>query len=159
MNKKNLIEQMLIQLQAEVEMLEASAKSASSAATHEESKPENKYDTRGLEASYLAGAQTARIEQVKSGMALLQQMQLKAFAEDDAIAPSAIIELESGEQKSFVFLVVSGAGLQLRSEGLKLVAVTTSSPMGKGLIGKFVGDFATIKIGDSLREYEIVSVE
>jgi transcription elongation GreA/GreB family factor len=157
-DKKELLNQMLCQMKSEVETLEASAKAAASAATHEESKPENKYDTRGLEASYLAGAQNARIEQVKGSMLVLQRMELRSFRGGDAVAPSALIEMEHDGVTSWYFLVVAGAGLYLDGDGKKVVTVTTSSPMGQSLVGKYEGDAVSIRIGDTQRDYEIVSV-
>ena len=65
MNKKALIELVLIELKRQHQTLFNSALEAKSAATDEESKAENKYDTRGLEASYLAGAQAKRTTELE----------------------------------------------------------------------------------------------
>ena len=53
MDKQSLHQALLMRLRADLELLERAAHTAREAATHEESKAENKYDTRGLEASYL----------------------------------------------------------------------------------------------------------
>lgn len=54
MDKRALIKKIVAQLEAELALLTKAARSAHAEATHESSKAENKYDTRGLEASYLA---------------------------------------------------------------------------------------------------------
>ena len=61
LDKAKLVETILKSLEKDLEVLREAEKSTREAATHEESKPENEYDTRGLEASYLAGAQSKRI--------------------------------------------------------------------------------------------------
>ena len=59
-NKSSLVDHIKKQLTEDFEILKAAALATYEDATHEESKPENEYDTRGLEASYLAGAQGKR---------------------------------------------------------------------------------------------------
>ena len=58
MNKRELVNQIIQQLTGEVEVLFKAARAAHAEATHEQSKAEDKYDTRGLEASYLARGQS-----------------------------------------------------------------------------------------------------
>ena len=53
--------QLIKQINDELEVIKKSAEIAHDDATHEESRAENKYDTRGLESSYLAGAQMERV--------------------------------------------------------------------------------------------------
>ena len=55
--KQKLIEAILLELESELSVLADAAKAAHLAATHEESVAEDPHDTRGVEASYLAGAQ------------------------------------------------------------------------------------------------------
>src|SRR4030095_10484665 len=57
-DKIALVRQIIAQLDAELEGYARSARTAHAEATHEQSKAENKYDTRGLEASYLAHGQS-----------------------------------------------------------------------------------------------------
>lgn len=45
------------------------ARTAHAEATHEESRPEDKYDTRGLEAAYLASGQAKQAAEAKRAIA------------------------------------------------------------------------------------------
>src|SRR4051812_18493840 len=72
--KQELIQIIMAQLNSELELITQSAKAAHEAATHEESRAEDSHDTRGLEASYLAGAQMARAEALKKTIASYQFM-------------------------------------------------------------------------------------
>src|SRR5689334_15606079 len=58
LNKLRLIEEIITALEAELANYARSARAAHAEATDEQSKAENKYDTRGLEASYLARGQS-----------------------------------------------------------------------------------------------------
>ncbi|MCA9555143.1 MAG: hypothetical protein KC933_34240, partial [Myxococcales bacterium] len=79
MDKVALLAQIRAALEAELAAITASAADARSAATHEDAKPENQYDTRGLEASYLAGAQAGRAQDLAARIANLEFIQLKAY--------------------------------------------------------------------------------
>lgn len=57
MNKTAVYQQMLEKLAIDLDVLQRAAQTAYEAATHEENIAENKYDTLGLEASYLATGQ------------------------------------------------------------------------------------------------------
>ena len=64
MNKQVLLHLIVAQLKESRDALVRAANAAHEEATHEESTAENKYDTRGLEASYLAEAQSRRVAEV-----------------------------------------------------------------------------------------------
>ena len=57
MNKTQLLKQIVSCLSESLGILEKAARASHEEATHESSKAESKYDTRGLEAAYLAGGQ------------------------------------------------------------------------------------------------------
>ena len=57
MNKSQLVREILAALSDSLGLLEKAARASHAEATHESSKAESKYDTRGLEAAYLAGGQ------------------------------------------------------------------------------------------------------
>lgn len=159
MNKERLVEAMRAQLEKDLESLKAAALATYEAATHEESKPENEYDTRGLEASYLAGAQAKRAGEIEEFLSLLKFVELKSFASNDPIGPTALVEVELGDKKSYVFLMAKGGGFNIRHEGQTIQVLTPNSPLGEALVGLREGDVASIEVGDQVREYEILSVQ
>jgi transcription elongation GreA/GreB family factor len=156
--KSPLVTQLIPLIEDEIRVLQKSLDSASEAATHPESKPENKYDTRGLEASYLAGAQRERLQELKSMLFLLQNMSLRDFADEEKIAPSALVELEQDGKSSLYFILPLGAGFTLRWEGQPVLVLTPQSPLGQALMNKMVGDAVKIKTGSAIKEYEIIRV-
>jgi transcription elongation GreA/GreB family factor len=156
--KNQLVMQLVPLIEDEMRVLQKSLDSASEAATHPEAKPENKYDTRGLEASYLAGAQRERLQELRSMLLLLQNMPLRDFAEDDKIGPTALVELEQDGRSSLYFILPLGAGFALQWEGQPVLVVTPQAPLGQALLNKMVGDVVKVKAGTAVKEYEVVRV-
>ncbi|WP_176736992.1 GreA/GreB family elongation factor [Oligoflexus tunisiensis] len=156
--KTRLVEQLMPLIEEEIQVLQKSLDSASEAATHPESKPENKYDTRGLEASYLAGAQRERLQELKAMLTLLQTMVIRNFTEQDRIAPTALVELEQDGRPSLYFILPLGAGFTLQWEGRPVLVLTPQAPLGQALMNKTVGDTVTVKTDASRKEYDIIHI-
>jgi transcription elongation GreA/GreB family factor len=145
-------------LAAELATLTRAADAAQDAATHAENKPENKYDTRGLEASYLAGAQRERAEVVRSMIEHLKRMVCPSFSDDDAIAPTALVELDHDGVSSHCLILAIGAGIQLSLGARKVTVITPKSLLGSALMGRFAGDDVTVATPQGPKTYHIVAV-
>src|SRR5258705_13951800 len=76
-------------------VLEKAARAAHAEATHESSKAENKYDTRGPEAAYLAGGQARQAKEILESIKVYGSLHLKEFGATDPIELSALVELET----------------------------------------------------------------
>ncbi len=158
MDKQKLLESMREQLEQNRLILIEATQATYEAATHEESKPENEYDTRGLEASYLAGAQSKRVGEIEEALLICNQIKLKNFTEHDSIAPTAVVELDSDKKRSFVFLMPQGGGMSLKQNGKSIQVITGHSPLGEALIGLKVGASAVVDTGRHEKEYEIIRI-
>ena len=165
--KSQLMAQLLAAIDAECMVLSVSVKAVVDAATNEESKAENQYDTRGLEASYLAGAQSERLAELHGMRLILAAMPLREFTNLDAIATGAVIEMDCDGTRSRCFLLHHAAGytLQIPGDGqpgktisASITSITTQSPLGRALLGKTAGDFIEVTIAGRTKEYEILSV-
>lgn len=155
MNKENLRAQIITRLEADHALLLQAAKAAHAAASHNENIPDNKYDTRGLEASYIAQGQANRAEEIRQA---LQQLTLQTFSAMSPIRLTALVQLKDDEGRSrLVFLGPAAGGLRLEFDKEKIMVITPASPLGRKLIGKQCGDLIELEIG-TVREYEIVSV-
>lgn len=157
--KQDFVQRVLESLSIEAENLANSARITYADATNAESKAENKYDTRGLEASYLAGAQAKMAAASLQNIAAYQNIELKEFSNKSRIALTSFIELESEDGKrSFYFLGPKGGETQVEYAGKKVLLITPSSPLGKKLLGREVGDCVKIPSGNINKEYEIISI-
>lgn len=158
MDKKKLLQALRDKLAQDLATAIQAARQALDDATHEESKPENQYDTRGLEASYLAGAQAERAAQLEEQILAYKYIQLKDFTAVDPIDATALVEVEFNHRKSYIFIMAHGGGLILNYFGSLVQVVTPHSPLGEALVGLKVGDLATVEVGKAVREYEILAV-
>ncbi len=153
-----LIEHFKSKIAEELKAITDAAKNTYDIATHEENKPENKYDTRGLEASYLAGAQAQRVSDMKDVLIVFENFKIKDFTDQDAIGPTALVEVCLNEKTSFVLIMPKGGGQSTLFEGQAIQVITPDSPLGRTLIGKHTGDLVTFEAGQKTREYEIISL-
>ena len=97
MDKAKLIAKIVASLEAELEVTLNAVKSAVEGATHEEARAENEYDTRGLEASYLAGAQTARTAEIEQAAHRFRSLPVRSFV-GKAVAVGAVVVLDDGQR-------------------------------------------------------------
>ena len=158
MNKQALLKEFEKQILSAQAMLKESAVAAHEAATHSESKAEDQYDTRGLEASYLAGAQSKRVAELDGLLAIFRNVDVKTFGPDSAIAATAVIELESDGKRSLCFLMPKGGGMVATIDGKSVHVITPQSPLGAALLGESVGGEVSVLIQGRMKQYEVVSV-
>jgi hypothetical protein len=120
-------------------MLDA-AKDTSAAATDPESKAEGKYDTRGLEASYLAAGQGEQVAALAEALQSLEPSAFPPFPADSEIAPGALVETESDGEKSYFLLAPKGGGLSSEHSGCEVTILTPEAPLRQKLLGLKAGD-------------------
>jgi hypothetical protein len=165
MNKSELVKEIITHIEKELSVAISAAQATYEAATHEESKPENEYDTRGLEASYLAGAQAKRVAELEEILYLFKNTKLRDFKLSDKIASTALVELHLNEgsqsqpKKLYVFLMGKGGGENLSIQNKNIQVITPASPLGEALLGLTVGDEAIVEFGQKTKEYEIISIQ
>lgn len=136
-DKAVLLEEVLNHLRREFDTLTRAANEARGEATHAESKQENKYDTRGLEASYLASGQSKRAIEVGESIDKLKSVPMTPLAEGEAIRPGALVEVERQGATLKYFLLPFVGGMTV---GGDVKVVSTVSPLGKEMLGRQVDD-------------------
>src|SRR5947209_20192621 len=117
MNKKQLLKQIVVSLTESLELLEKAARASHAEATHESSKAESKYDTRGLEAAYLAGGQARQAREILDSIKLYQSLPLQAFTAKDPIDLTAVVELLVDGSSSTYFLGPKNGGMEVECNG------------------------------------------
>ncbi|KAF1305374.1 transcription elongation factor GreAB [Pseudomonas sp. SG-MS2] len=141
MNKVALLTRIVEALETDMEVLRRAAQTAYETATAEENIAENKYDTLGLEASYLATGQARRTAEIRQALLIYQQLVLRDYdpARGIQIGSLVILEDEAGAQRQ-VFLGPEAAGLKIGEADALVTVITPRSPLGQQLIGKKVDD-------------------
>ena len=155
LDKKIIFQQIVQQLEGNLKTLIHSALEAKEASTNEESKAENKYDTRGLEASYLASGQAQRVKELEETIFNLTKVELRSFAPDEPIGISALVELSIDDQeKKFIFLLpASGSSVTHNKQTIQ--SLSLDSPLGKRIFQSQEGD----SFDFNGKEYEIIRVQ
>jgi len=157
MNKTQL--QMLIidKLQADLAVAKDALKFSHEAATHAESKAENKYDTRGLEAAYLADGQRRRVHEIETALSSYRNLPARSH-HNEVISLGALVSLESSEVRRWVFLGPDGAGLRVSLDGDEVLVISLRSPLGRALLGCEEGDEVDVRVKGQSHRYSVVAV-
>lgn len=158
MPDKKLLKLDLIKiLESNLAVLLKSSEEASKNATNPESKPESKYDTRGLEASYLAGAQAERANELQEQITKLSNMPIRHHIEESPIQLLDLIKLTDIESQhsKWYFILPQLGGHTLTSSSVEITTISNSSPLGSKIIGKFIGDEIEIKSKNSSKVFSI----
>ena len=147
MNKRTLLEAIIAKLEAELAALTQAALATHAEATDEENKAEDKYDTRGLEASYLAHGQSKAAEEAAQAVAQFRALPPRDFSAGDLIGVGALVSLEVQGRHSHYFIGPRAGGTEIAHEGRTVLVITPSSPLGRQLVGRKAGDGFTLDQG------------
>lgn len=157
--KKEILNSITRELRKEFAEMVKIAMATKDAATNPESKAENKYDTRGLEASYLASAQAERAQDVRRAISILDGLTLVDYDSSTPIGSTALVQVCIGEiEYKWFFLLPQKGGIRVSVDKVDILTLSLDSPLGQLLIGKFVGDELSQNIQGTVKEYSIVSV-
>lgn len=137
LDKTELVRLIVQRLREELNSLTSAALSSHADATDEQNKAENKYDTRGLEASYLAHGQSKAAEEAAQAVTQFESLVLRAYFAADVIGVGALVTLDSGDR---YFIGPRGGGTEVSLGGQTIMVVTLSSPLGRQLVGRHQGD-------------------
>jgi transcription elongation GreA/GreB family factor len=140
MDKLHLRQTIVEKLLEELDVLTRAANMAREEATSEESKAENKYDTRGQEAAYLAEGQARLALELQATVAAYQALPLADFDPGGRIGIGALTTLEAGGRATGYFVGPGRGGLEVALGGHTVTVVTPQSPLGRQLLGKVAGD-------------------
>ena len=156
MNKTAVHLLMLEKLEIDLDVLQRAAQTAYEAATHAENIAENKYDTLGLEASYLATGQARRVEEIRQALKNCRAMPLAPYDAASGIQIGALIQLEADNGSTqWLFLAPDAAGLKLEHVGHTITVITPRSPLGAALLGKQLDDEVQINVGGAVQVFSV----
>ncbi|UVE18157.1 GreA/GreB family elongation factor [Pseudomonas sp. LS44] len=160
MRKTELLQLIIAALQVDLDNALRAARTAHETATHEENVAENKYDTLGLEAAYLAAGQSRRAEELRQALAAYRSLVLRPFDEARGVQLGAWVTLADaqGVEQQF-FLGPDGAGLKVRLAAQEVRVISPHAPLGQQLLGKGLGDEVQLGSGRQAQTLELVHIE
>ena len=159
MNKRALVRKIVARLTAELELHVRAALYSRAEATHEQNKSESKYDTRGLEASYLARGQSMQVAELQQAIVEYQKLEVRKFAPGERIGLGAIVELEVAGEAALYFIGPRAGGTEVVQDRKEILVITPPSPLGAQLLGHQPGERLQLMIGGRRQAARILSVQ
>lgn len=160
MDKSLLQQQVLDRLAEDLLQVEEAVRVAHETATHEENIAENKYDTLGLEAAYLATGQVRRAEAIRQAVANWRQFRPRPYDAQKGIQLGALVCLVDSEgRQQYFFLGPDGGSMKLVSDTGIVQVISSEAPLGRAMLGKGEGDEVSIEVGPSRQQFEVLRVD
>jgi len=147
MNKTLVIEEIIAALQAQLAIAAGASHEAASYASDEESKAESKWDTQGLEASYLAAGQAGQARIIAEAIQSLQSFLLDIQSDDKKITAGTLVECDLNGFNDWFFLSPKGGGIAVTIDDTEVTVITPQSPIGQQILGKEEGERFTLPNG------------
>ena len=159
MDKFLLQQQVLERLAEDLLQAEQAVRAAHETATHEENIAENKYDTLGLEAAYLATGQARRAEGIRRAMANWRQFRPRPYDTSKGIQLGALVCLvDSDDKQQQLFLGPDGGSMKLVSGAQPVQVISSEAPLGRAMLGKCEGDAVWIQVASNRQQFEVLRV-
>ena len=156
-DKSEILTLIIEQLRADLATLEQAVAIARDTATHSDCLGSSKYETMGLEASYLAQGQGARLLEIERSLEYFKRLKLTESASVIGLSSLVVLDDEEGEHQ-LLWLAAEAGGLKIQYGNLTITVITPKSPLGRTLIGKAAGDDFEITIAGKSRDYEVSAV-
>lgn len=138
--KSALLAKIRIELRVRLDRLVNAALDAHAAATDPGSKAEGKYDTRSLEASYLAAGQARQVDDLAKSVRIFETLTLPEFSIDDPIDVGALVEVELRGETCHLLLVPAAGGMLVEDQGVEITLLSPASALYRKLLGMRVGE-------------------
>lgn len=138
--KSQLLAHIRNELRTRLERLSKAACEAHAAATDPGSKAEGKYDTRSLEASYLAAGQARQVDDLAESVRIFETLSLPDFEGDVEIDAGALVEVTLNGETAYFLLVPASGGMVISHEDREITLLTPESALYRKLSGMRVGE-------------------
>ncbi|MCV2402974.1 transcription elongation factor GreAB [Marinomonas sp. C2222] len=161
MKKSDVLQIVKSELKNRLDTAKWAANQAHEAATSKESIAENKYDTFGLEASYLAHGQSQRVIECEDDWLQFNKVDFDLVYQQVAVwclVQLVAIDDESVSERYFLISSCAG-GLKVELGSALVYLVTPSSLVGQKLMGKSVGDEVSLMQSGQEVLFELAVVE
>ncbi|MFA5688812.1 MAG: hypothetical protein WC959_06675 [Kiritimatiellales bacterium] len=146
MNKSALLRAVVAELEHDLIRQQEANKQASAGATDSETRAETKWDTCGLESSYIARGHALQFKALAGALDDLRTFVIPAF-NDFPIGTGALVEVEMSGERMVCFLLPCAGGTEISFAGTAVSVITPESPIGASLMGKRQGEMFSFRAG------------
>lgn len=140
MTKDNLIANFCSQLEEKAQLMKSVLADSSEGANGDETKSEGKYDTRAIEASYLAEAQAEQLALAEESLSTFRNFHPPTYHINDKAGLGALVEVDQDGEINFYLLAPTGGGAITNHLGCEATIITPNSLLYQNIIGKKLGD-------------------
>ena len=158
MLKTKIKNQLLNKAKADLEAAMSANESASEYKSSDDLKQEGKYDTRAIEAGYLAGAQAKRVEELKLEVQMIEELPVRDFKSDEAAAVGALVKLLHNDTERLYFLSSTAGGSMLNIDDSPVLVISVFPPIGAGVVNLEVGESFELETPSGNRIYEVTEI-
>jgi len=155
MQKREVLQSIIVQLQADLSVLEEAVNLARDTATHADCLGSSKYETMGLEASYLAQGQGIRLLEVERALQYFTDLPLVPSHGVVGLSSLFVLQDEQGNMQR-LWLASEAGGLKVQCGDALITVITPKAPLGRAVMGKAMHDSVEVNIAGELRSYEVV---
>lgn len=153
MDKKKIIAQLIEKFDQEIKTYERIAEQARQDAISSEIKQEGKYDTRAIEAGYLAGAQKRRHDEL-----LIERQALKTFdwthLQSATISIGSLVLLSDEDTESWYFISPGSGGFDVSVDNQTVKVISAQTPLAKAMIQLDESEVEfSLKLPNGLKEF------
>lgn len=156
--KKRIVDTLINKIKEDIKQAEAASDSASEYVKEGDIKSDGKYDTRGIEAGYLAGAQQRRVEELKLELQLLEEIPVRDFSKNEEVSIGALVDIKFNGQVRKYFVAPTAGGTMINIDGVTILVISTFSPIGDAVFGTKVGEEFELETPQETRVYEVVDI-
>lgn len=135
--KNHVISIVLASLKKSYSTLKKATAESDANSSSDESKSESKYDTRGVEASYLAEGQREVLNKQEIDLNKLEHLQ--GTDEPDRVLLGSLVVLAHDQGEENYLVLPAGAGIEVEYEGQNYTVITPASPIGENILGVELG--------------------
>jgi len=157
-NKGQLLAAIVAHLREQLAAGTSAARATTAAATDPDSKAENKYDTRNLEASYLARGQAFRVAETREALREFESLPPKTLAPQEAIGEGALVSLTGPGGTLHYFIGPAAGGTEVVLDGTEVMVITPASPLGARLMRRRAGDRIELQAGRPASAVTVMAV-
>lgn len=125
--KNKIVQQLIEKMAKDLEHLKEALQTAKGLAQSEEFKAESKWDTRSIEAGYLAGAQEKRVKELEGELTQLKNLNLD---KKETITPGALVTTED----KLYFITLGTGGHKIKMPQGIVHIISLHSPLGQKLV-------------------------
>jgi len=140
MTKADVIVELREQLEKKISIMKSALADSDESASGEQTKSEGKYDTRAIEAAYLAEAQAGQLALAEESLLVFKSFDPRPFEASDEVGPGALVEVEQEGEICFYLLAPTAGGLMTTYLGCEVTVITPESRLYQELIERKLGD-------------------